>query len=396
MENVETNVQKIFIFVIRIPKDIMEAEFTDIKSRTMAIDEKSVLVGMSGGIDSTAVCSMLLEEGYRVVGLTLVTCESSLKAVEAAAELAARLGIPHYVADVREKFGEKVVHPFVNAYLQGFTPNPCVNCNPEIKFRTLEEWADKLGCKYIATGHYVQLKTIGEKVYICTGDDDRKDQSYFLWRLTQQQLGRVLFPLGNWEKSNVLRYLGEHSLERAADDGESMEICFIPGDYRDFLRSAVPGIDERFGGGSFVDSEGRVLGKHKGYPFYTIGQRKGLGIALGYPAYVLKINAAKNTVMLGAEELLRAEYMLVETPQWVAGAPAQNLRVRVRHRSRPVMCELPVQVAEGLFLVHFLEEVSAVTPGQSAVFYSDNMVVGGAFIASQRGINQWTVNYERE
>ena len=355
----------------------------------MTLESKSVLVGMSGGIDSTAVCRMLIEQGYDVRGLTLVTCDASLKAVDAAADLASRLGIPHYVADVRNEFRERVVQPFVDAYLNGSTPNPCVNCNPAIKFRKLEEWADKLGCTYIATGHYVRLKTIDEKVYICTGDDHRKDQSYFLWRLTQEQLCRVLFPLGEWEKKDVLDYLNIHNLEKAADDGESMEVCFIPGDYRDFLRENVPDIDARFSGGSFVDSEGRVLGKHAGFPFYTIGQRKGLGIALGYPAYVLKINAAKNTVMLGGEEMLRAEYMLVEEPSWVGGVPEENLTVRVRYRSKPVACEPPVRVAEGLFLVHFLESVSAITPGQSAVFYNDNMVVGGAVIASQRGINQW-------
>lgn len=352
---------------------------------------KSVLVGMSGGIDSTAVCRMLIEQGYNVYGVTLVTCDASLKAVDAAASLAARLGIPHYVADVRDEFREKVVRHFIDSYLQGNTPNPCVNCNPEIKFKKLEEWADKLGCEYIATGHYVRLKNIDEKVYICTGDDHRKDQSYFLWRLTQQQLRRVLFPLGEWEKKDVLNYLNLHNLEKAADDGESMEVCFITGDYRDFLRENVPDIDARFSGGSFVDSEGRVLGKHAGYPFYTIGQRKGLGIALGYPAYVLKINAAKNTVMLGGEEMLRTEYMLVEEPSWVGDIPSEGLTVRVRYRSKPIACEQPVQVAEGLYLVHFLESVSAITPGQSAVFYSGNMVVGGAFIASQRGINQWIV-----
>ncbi len=355
---------------------------------------KSVLVGMSGGIDSTAVCSMLLAQGYKVVGLTLVTCDASLKAASDAAELAERLCIPHYVADVREEFREKVMQPFIDAYMRGYTPNPCVNCNPTIKFRVLEEWADKLGCEHIATGHYVKLKTIDEKVYICAGDDDGKDQSYFLWRLTQQQLRRVIFPLGDWEKRDVLAYLNEHKLEKAADDGESMEICFIPGDYREFLRSNVPDIDARLGGGSFVDSEGRVLGKHGGYPFYTIGQRKGLGIALGYPAYVLKINAAKNTVMLGTEDMLQTTYMLVETPSWVGDVPPENLQVRVRYRSRPVPCSQPVKVAEGLYLVRFDEVVSAVTPGQSAVFYCDNIVVGGAFIASQRGINQWI--YERE
>lgn len=366
--------------------------------------DRSVLVGMSGGIDSTAVCCMLLEQGYRVEGLTFVTCDSGLGAVDAAAALAARLGIKHHVADVRDEFRQLVVQPFIDSYLAGYTPNPCVNCNPLVKFRLLEEWADRLGCTYIATGHYVKtaklkLKTEksdvqcerennDEKYYIVTGDDHRKDQSYFLWRLTQQQLSRVIFPLGGWEKPRVVEYLKERGFQCVADGGESMEVCFIPGDYRDFLRKNVPGIDERYNGGSFVDCGGRVLGKHSGFPFYTIGQRKGLGIALGHPAYVLKINAAKNTVMLGSEEQLLTQYMLVETPQWVDAVPGE-LKVRVRYRSRAVSCDAPRQVSDGRWLVHLHEPVSAITPGQSAVFYSGNMVVGGAFIADQRGINQW-------
>lgn len=359
--------------------------------------DRSVLVGMSGGIDSTAVCCMLLEQGYRVEGLTFVTCDSGLGAVDAAAALASRLGIKHHVADVRDEFRQLVVQPFIDSYLAGYTPNPCVNCNPLVKFRLLEEWADKLGCTYIATGHYVKTEKSDvqcggedgdERYHIVTGDDHRKDQSYFLWRLTQQQLSRVIFPLGGWEKPRVVEYLKERGFQCVADGGESMEVCFIPGDYRDFLRMNVPGIDERYSGGSFVDSGGRVLGKHSGFPFYTIGQRKGLGIALGHPAYVLKINAAKNTVMLGSEEQLLTQDMLVETPQWVDAVPGE-LKVRVRYRSRAVPCDAPRQVSDGRWLVHLHEPVSAITPGQSAVFYCGNMVVGGAFIADQRGINQW-------
>ena len=179
-------------------------------------EEKSVLVGVSGGIDSTAVCCMLLEQGYRVEGLTFVTCDAGLKAVENAAALAERLGIPHHVADIRKEFRSLVVEPFIDSYLSGRTPNPCVNCNPLVKFRLLEEWADRLGCTYIATGHYVRTESgewkgvIGKKYYIVTGDDDRKDQSYFLWRLTQQQLSRVLFPLGGMEKPQVVEYLKKH------------------------------------------------------------------------------------------------------------------------------------------------------------------------------------------
>ena len=363
---------------------------------------------MSGGIDSSAVCCMLLEQGYRVEGLTFVTCDAGLKAVEAAAALAARLGIPHHVADVREEFRRTVVQSFIDSYLGGRTPNPCVNCNPLVKFRLLEEWADRLGCTYIATGHYVKVESEKRKTesgksteyreqitdnsehryYIVTGDDDRKDQSYFLWRLTQKQLSRVIFPLGGMEKPQVVEYLKERGFEYVASGGESMEVCFIPGDYRDFLRENVPDIDARFGGGSFVDSEGRVLGKHAGFPFYTIGQRKGLGIALGYPAYVLKINAAKNTVMLGKEEQLLVRHMLIDEPRWVDGVPV-DITVRVRYRSRPVPCDAPVATGDGRWLVRLHETVSAITPGQSAVFYCGNVVVGGAFIADQRGINQW-------
>ena len=407
-------------------------------------EEKSVLVGMSGGIDSTAVCCMLLEQGYRVEGLTFVTCDNGFGAVEAASALAARLGIPHHVVDVREEFRNLVVQPFIDSYLSGRTPNPCVNCNPLVKFRLLEEWADRLGCTHIATGHYVKVESEKRKTesgkqkacasecveaclhtqrvqprfdevkaervqrteyreqstddsehryYIVTGDDHRKDQSYFLWRLTQKQLSRVIFPLGGMEKPQVVEYLNERGFEYVASGGESMEVCFIPGDYRDFLRANVPDIDARFGGGPFVDSEGRVLGKHSGFPFYTIGQRKGLGIALGYPAYVLKINAAKNTVMLGTEEQLATRYMLVEEPQWIDDIPA-GLMVRVRYRSRPVPCSAPEATGDGRWIVRLHEPVSAMTPGQSAVFYCGNRVVGGAFIADQRGINQWIVSNE--
>ena len=350
--------------------------------------KKSVLVGMSGGIDSTAVCCMLLEQGYHVEGLTFVTCESSMKAAESAALLATRLGIPHHVADVRESFKEKVITPFIESYLSGYTPNPCVNCNLLVKFALLEEWADRLNCLNIATGHYVRVEKHCGKYHIVTGDDAHKDQSYFLWRLTQQQLSRVIFPLGGMEKPDVVSYLKKQGYGNVADGGESMEVCFIPGDYRDFLRDNVPNVDKRFSGGFFVDSEGHKLGTHKGFPFYTIGQRKGLGIALGYPAYVTKINPLKNTVMIGRESELFTRYILIEEPQWV-GEVSDNLSVRIRYRSVPIQCDLPRRVSDTLWLLTLHAEASAITPGQSAVFYNDNMVVGGAFIAQQRGINQW-------
>ncbi len=362
----------------------------------MSKPDKSVLVGMSGGIDSTAVCRLLMEQGYDVIGLTFVTCDASFAAADSASLLARRLGIEHHVVDVRKEFSDTVVRSFVEGYLSGGTPNPCVNCNPAMKFKILLEWADKLGCRKIATGHYVKVVAESangnfdvEKYYIVTGDDDTKDQSYFLWRLTQEQLSRVIFPLGGWDKADVRKYLADAGFENISKGGESMEVCFIEGDYRDFLRANIPNVDERISKGMFVDREGRVLGEHQGYPYYTIGQRKGLGVALGYPAYVIKINPQKNTVMLGREEQLQTQYMLVETPEWVDGVPDACLSVRIRYRSRAIPCNTPQRMPDGRYLVHLLETVSAVTPGQSAVFYIGNRVVGGAFIASQRGISQW-------
>ena len=344
---------------------------------------------MSGGVDSTAACRILQERGYEVVGLTLLTCEKSLPACEEAAALAARFGIEHHIADIREEFQANVITPFLQSYLSGITPNPCIDCNPTIKFRILMEEADRLGCKYIATGHYVRTVRDGENVFIKQGADNKKDQSYFLWRLSQEQLRRTLFPLGEMTKEEARTLLKEVGLTEKAKDGESMEICFFEGDYRDYLRSAIPDADSRIKPGYFVDSEGRKIGEHKGFPYYTIGQRKGLNKALGHPASVLKINAAKNTVMLGEASQLLTQYMIVGNPAWVDGIPAEGMSARIRHRSTPAPCRIERELSEGKWLVRFNEPVSAVTPGQSAVFYCGDVVVGGAYISSQRGINQW-------
>ena len=227
--------------------------------------------------------------------------------------------------------------------------------------------------------------------YIVTGDDPQKDQSYFLWNLSQEVLSRCVFPLGGWKKPDVRQYLADKGFALKAKEGESMEVCFIEGDYRDFLREHCPQIAQ-IGPGKFVDAMGRTLGVHQGYPYYTIGQRKGLGIALGKPAYVLKINPDKNTVMLGDAAQLLARYMLIEQLRLVDAErffSESSLSVRIRYRSRSVPCEVVREVDDGRFLIRFFEEVSAITPGQSAVFYVGNRLVGGAFIASQRGINMY-------
>ena len=256
------------------------------------------------------------------------------------------------------------------------------------KFRILTEWADKLDCAWIATGHYTRLEEKNEKVYIVAGDDEKKDQSYFLWRLGQDVLKRCIFPLGTYTKLRVREYLREKGYQLKAEEGESMEVCFIKGDYRDFLREHSPEIDREIGPGWFVNSEGVKLGEHKGFPYYTIGQRKGLEIALGKPAYVLKINPLKNTVMLGDAEQLQTEYMLAEQDHIIDEQEffsAPDLSVRIRYRSKPIPCTVK-RLEDGRLFVHFASEASAIAPGQSAVFYIGRRVVGGSFIASQRGI----------
>ena len=360
--------------------------------------EKRVLVGMSGGIDSSATCIMLQEQGYEVVGVSMRTWDVASQFATPSQEepnfilearaLAERLGIEHHVADVREEFKQVIVKYFIDEYMQGRTPNPCVMCNPLFKERLLCEWADKMDCAWISTGHYCRLEERNGYLYIIAGDDVTKDQSYFLWRLPQEILRRFIFPLGNYTKQEVREYLKDKGFEAKAKDGESMEVCFIEGDYRDFLRQQIPDIDTKIGPGYFVDSKGVKIGQHKGFPYYTIGQRKGLGIALGHPAHVLRINAEKNTVMLGTADDLKTEYMLVEDALLVDAdevLQCENLTVRIRYRSKPIPCQvLPLE--DGKMLVRFLDEASAIAPGQSAVFYDGQRVLGGAFIASQRGI----------
>ena len=343
---------------------------------------------------------MLQEQGYEVVGMTMRTWDipsqfsspdqDQPNHVLEARALAERLGIEHHVADVRKEFKEVIVRYFIDEYMHGRTPNPCVMCNPLFKERLLCEWADRTNCAWIATGHYCQLQDINDKRYIVTGDDSKKDQSYFLWKVPQDMLKRMIFPLGHLTKPEVREYLAKKGFEAKAHGGESMEVCFIDKDYREFLKEQCPEIDEKIGPGWFVDNKGLKLGQHKGFAYYTIGQRKGLGIALGEPAFVLKINPEKNTVMLGKVEDLQTEYMLVEEPNIIDMQElknCKNLSVRIRYRSRPIPCEVE-ELEDGRLLVHFESAASAITPGQSAVFYDGNRVLGGGFIAFQNGVKK--------
>lgn len=359
--------------------------------------KKKVLVAMSGGTDSSAVCMMLQEAGYEVSGLTLRVWDLPRQLagggdvpdfIQKAQRLAGRLGIPHRVVDVRERFRDSVVRYFLDEYENGRTPNPCVVCNRDFKFRLLVEEADRQGCQWVATGHYVKTARQDGRTYLLMGDDPRKDQSYFLWRVPQEALARCVFPLGGMEKTAVRKYLCRRGFEPEANQGESMEICFVEGDYRDFLLRERPSAGGEDRCGWFTDTTGRKLGEHRGVPFYTVGQRKGLGIALGKPAYVLRLNAEKKTVVLGDENELKTRVFFAEDMQCVCreeffGRP--DLTVRIRYHSQPVACSVN-GLPDGRLLVRTAGDVSAVTPGQSAVFYVGKRLVGGAVIASQKGI----------
>lgn len=364
---------------------------------TGTLSPRRVLVAMSGGVDSSAVCLMLRQAGYEPVGMTMRVYDlprhfaaggDTPDFIARAKALARRLGMEHHVVDVREEFRRQIVGYFTGEYLSGRTPNPCVRCNRDFKFRLMAREADRLGCGRMATGHYVRtLRHDDGNTYLLMGQDERKDQSYFLWRVPQATLRRCLFPLGGMRKSQVRDYLEAQGFAADARQGESMEVCFIEGDYRDFVRREAPTAPQ-CAEGRYVGRDGRTLGTHRGVAFYTVGQRKGLGIALGSPMHVVRLNAGRNTVVLGPAEALLTRRLLVEEAELVNPGEffaSRALTVRIRYHSRPVACRA-LRLADGRMLVETASEVSAVSPGQSAVFYIGRRLVGGAVIGSQKGL----------
>lgn len=366
---------------------------------TRMTSPKRVLVGMSGGVDSSAACMLLQEQGYEVVGITMRMWDTRSQFTETgqtepshileARSLAEKLGIEHHTLDVRDTFRQEVVQNFIDEYLHGRTPNPCVLCNLRFKWKYLLSEADRLQCSKIATGHYARIETDSDNTsYVSCGVDEKKDQSYFLWRLGQSELSRTIFPLGGLKKEGIKEFVLKRGFEEKAKKKESMEVCFVENDYRDFLRENIPDFDLRVQEGYYVDNTGKRLGKHKGYPLYTIGQRKGLNIALGYPAFVTKINPEKNTVKLGKREELDCLAMVVEDFQTANISKllsANPLDIRIRYRSLGQSGK--IEAADDTHLIiRFDKPASAVTPGQSAVFYQGGKVLGGGIIASY---NEW-------
>ena len=338
---------------------------------------------MSGGIDSSVAAMLLLEQGYELVGCTFRTFDSikesclakekgccSVESIMEAKHLAEQLGFEHHILDYRETFRQSVIANFVDEYRHGRTPNPCVLCNSHIKWGKLMEAADEYGCDYIATGHYARIAEHNGRFCLRRAADSRKDQTYFLWMLTDENLRRTIFPLGNLTKQQVREIALQHGFEKLSKKTESQEICFVPNnDYRTFLASE--GVETS--AGDYVDASGKIIGRHAGYTNYTIGQRKGLGVALGTPAFVTKIDAARNIVTLGAHDDLLTNTVRI-SGDFFRGDSSQSVFAQIRYRSQPS----EARYSDGLLT--FSEPVWAVTPGQSAVIYQDDILVGGGII----------------
>jgi len=358
-----------------------------------------VVVAMSGGVDSSVAAVLLKEQGYRVVGVTLnllprtdlVTADTrqnaccSLEAVEDARRVADRIGIPHYTLNFREIFEQAVVSDFLQEYLRGRTPNPCIRCNKHVKFGALLSVARSLGARFLATGHYARISQALSGRYVLSRAVDRsKDQSYALYSLTQEQLAHTLFPLGGLEKSDTRRIALEIGLVTAGKP-DSQEICFVPdGDYAGFIRDR----DSRaVHPGPILDEDGRRIGTHPGVAFFTVGQRKGLGVATGRPMYVLRIEAERNAIVVGEREGLYSGGLLAEDVTWVSmEATSEPFRVAVQIRYRAPEVPATARLMDGgLLSVSFDEPQRAVSPGQAVVLYKgDDVVAGGTIVESYR------------
>ncbi len=359
----------------------------------------TVVTAMSGGVDSSVAAALLVERGFRVIGITMklwefrdvggnskreATC-CTIESMNDARAVCQKLGIPHYVVDFRADFSKYVVDDFVNEYLLGRTPNPCVNCNIKIKWESLLQKAIELGGDYVATGHYAGIgyDSSSARYYVLKANFDEKDQSYALWGLSQESLSRTIFPLGNLRKSDVRGIAAQMGL-KTAEKVESQEICFVPdNDYRRLLqeRLAQRGEGSAYRG-EIVTTEGEVVGEHEGYPYFTIGQRRRLGVALGKPAYVVDIMPDNNRVVIGDKHELYKRGLRATRVNWVAieglKKPARFF-VKIRYRDPGGFANVS-NAEDGRVRVEFEEPQPAITPGQSVVFYDGDRLVGGGII----------------
>ena len=361
----------------------------------ITMSKGKVLMAMSGGIDSTMASLLLHEEGYEVIGLTMKTWDyessggskketgcCSLDSINDARKLAVDCGFPHTILDIRDEFKGFIIDNFVEEYMAGRTPNPCVLCNTHIKWEALLKRADMLNCEFIATGHYAQVREVEGRFVVSKGLDESKDQSYVLWGVTQECLKRTIFPMGEYHKKDIKQMALDRGYKALAEKNESYDICFIPdNDYRGFLKRRVEGLEEKVKGGKFITISGEVVGTHDGYPFYTIGQRK-IGISLGKnPTYVTGINPEDNTVTVGTKEDLQKQEMHIRNVNYLKYDKIKDGKeyvVKVRYKHKGEMATITNE-GENLKLL-FHNKVEGIAPGQSAAIYEGNDLIAGGFI----------------
>ena len=356
--------------------------------------DTKVIAAMSGGVDSSVTAALMVEAGYDVVAITMrlgmhdtIEIESdkpnccSLEGVEDARRVATQLGIPFYAVNYEERFRQSIVDYFADEYVSGRTPSPCVICNQDLKFGKLLELATQLEVDYVATGHYARIEREPEtgRYLLRKGIDSRKDQSYFLFSLTQVQLSRALMPLGGYAKDEVREVARKYQL-RTAEKPESQELCFIADDnYKRFLKDRIP---EKIQAGEIMDQKGHVLGEHQGIPFYTVGQRRGLGISAKTPLYVTELKVHDNTIVVGKNEDLLADKMQVEEVNLITmDELTEPIRAEVKIRYKDAGAPATIIPLSGTEVeVKFDQPRRAVTPGQAAVFYDGDIVIGGGWI----------------
>lgn len=357
------------------------------------MSKKTVVVGMSGGVDSSVAAFLLKEQGYHVIGVTMEIWQSEkqctmereggccgLSAVEDARRVAEILDIPYYVMNFREEFQQNVIDYFVKEYMAGKTPNPCIACNRYVKWESLLKRSMEIGADYIATGHYARIGQLSNGRYaIQNSVTAKKDQTYALYNLTQEQLKKTLMPIGDYEKSEV-REIAKKAGLIVADKADSMDICFVPdGDYASFIQKEA---DCRVPAGNFVDSNGKILGQHKGIIHYTVGQRKGLNLALGYPVFVLKIKPETNEVVVGPLEESLSDKVYMRQVNFMAEAEFEQGKTylgKIRYNHKGAYCTVE-KIEEDLYCCTFEGKQRAVTPGQALVLYDKDVVAGGGTI----------------
>lgn len=350
-----------------------------------------VLLGMSGGVDSSVAAYILKEQGYDVIGITLKLWEGeserenqccSLSAVEDARNVANALGIPFYVLNFKDIFRKKVVDYFIEEYNAGRTPNPCIACNKDIKFTEMLKKAEELGAYYVATGHYAKIEKdqLNNRYVLRRSDAVEKDQTYALYNMTQYQLEHTLMPLGDMNSKEKVRDIAKKLGLMVSNKPDSQDICFIEdGNYGEFLNQHSSETPKK---GNFVDLDGRIIGKHNGIRNYTIGQRKGLGLALGYPAYVIGINKKDNTVMIGRDEDVYKKELIATNINYISIDRLEKpieVESKIRYSAKPEIATIePLSSTEARVI--FKNNVRAITPGQAIVFYKDDIVLGGGII----------------